>query len=160
MRTWDEQPVPPELQQRLLRELARWQLVDRQIKDLENERARRIRTSQDPCADKVRQLLRLRGIGANSAWLYVMEFFGWRRIRNRSQQDPWQNTQGDHRGGCDQREQTAVPIQLPQLLESRNLDERESREYKDRRDGDGRKRGDPRCQKVQERDQEKAPPRS
>jgi transposase len=24
MRTWDEQPVPPELQQRLLRELARW----------------------------------------------------------------------------------------------------------------------------------------
>jgi transposase len=29
--------------------------------------------------------LRLRGIGANSAWLYVMEFFGWRRIRNRRQ---------------------------------------------------------------------------
>jgi transposase len=85
LRTWDEQPVPPELQQRLLREHQRWQLVDRQIKDVENERAGRVRTSQDACVDKVRQLLRLRGIGANSAWLYVMEFFGWRRIRNRKQ---------------------------------------------------------------------------
>ena len=35
--------------------------------------------------DKVRQLLRVRGIGFNSAWMYVMEFFGWRRIRNRKQ---------------------------------------------------------------------------
>jgi len=31
----------------------------------------------------VRRLLRVRGIGANSAWLYVMEFFGWRQFRNR-----------------------------------------------------------------------------
>jgi transposase len=85
LRTWDGQPVPPELQQRLLREHERWQLVDRQIKDLSSERARRIRTSKDKSVDKVRQLLRLRGIGANSAWLFVMEFFGWRRIRNRKQ---------------------------------------------------------------------------
>ena len=85
LRTWDGQPVPPELQQRLCREHQRWQLVDRQIKDLENERARKIRTSKDPSVAKVRWLLRLRGIGANSAWLYVMEFFGWRRLRNRRQ---------------------------------------------------------------------------
>ena len=31
----------------------------------------------------VRQLLCLRGIGINSSWLYVMEFFGWRKFRNR-----------------------------------------------------------------------------
>jgi transposase len=85
LRTWDGQTVPPELHERLLREHVRWQLVDRQIKDLENERARRIRGSQDKVVGKVRQLLRLRGIGPNSAWLYVMEFFGWRRIRNRKQ---------------------------------------------------------------------------
>jgi transposase len=85
LRTWDGQAVPSELQQRLRREHERWQLVDRQIKDLENERARRIRTSPDQSVAKVRGLLRLRGIGANSAWLYVMEFFGWRRIRNRKQ---------------------------------------------------------------------------
>jgi transposase len=82
---WDGQAVPAELQQRLRREHERWQLVNRQIQELENERARRIRTSTDPVIPKVRQLLRLRGLGANSAWLYVMEFFGWRRIRNRKQ---------------------------------------------------------------------------
>jgi transposase len=42
-----------------------------------------IATSQDPAVDKVRQLLKLRGIGENSSWLFVMEFFGWRQFRNR-----------------------------------------------------------------------------
>jgi transposase len=104
---WDGQPVPTELQGRLRREHERWQLVDRQIKDLENERARRIRTSTDPVIPKVRQLLRLRGLGANSAWLYVMEFFGWRRIRNRKQlaalagltPTPYQSGDCDHEQG-------------------------------------------------------------
>jgi transposase len=27
--------------------------------------------------------MRLRGIGVNSAWLFVMEFFGWRAFHNR-----------------------------------------------------------------------------
>src|SRR5271165_7228843 len=45
LRTWDKQAVPSELQQRLLREHERWQLVERQIKDLDNERSRRIRHS-------------------------------------------------------------------------------------------------------------------
>jgi transposase len=107
LRTWDGQAVPPELQQRLHREYQRWQLVDRQIKDLEKERARRIRTSKDKSTVKVRQLLRLRGIGANSAWLYVMEFFGWRWIRNRKQlaalaglaPTPYQSGDSDHEQG-------------------------------------------------------------
>jgi transposase len=107
MRTWDGQPVPAELQQRLVREHGRWQFVDRQIKDVENERARRIRTAPDKSVDKVRQLLRLRGIGANSAWLYVMEFFGWRLIRNRKQlaalagltPTPHQSGDSDHEQG-------------------------------------------------------------
>lgn len=107
LRTWDGQAVPAELQQRLVREHERWQLVDRQIKDLMNERGRRIRTSKDKTVDKVRQLLRLRGIGANSAWLYVMEFFGWRRIRNRKQlaalagltPTPYQSGNSDHEQG-------------------------------------------------------------
>lgn len=33
----------------------------------------------------VRRLLRLRGIGENSAWLLVMEFSAWRQFRNRRQ---------------------------------------------------------------------------
>jgi hypothetical protein len=51
--------------------------------------------------------VRLRGIGANSAWLYVMEFFGWRRIRNRKQlaamagltPTPYQSGDSDHEQG-------------------------------------------------------------
>jgi transposase len=85
LRQWDGQPVPAELHKRVLREHERWRLVDRQARDLENERAREIRTSAEAAVEKVRQLLNLRGIGANSAWLYVMEFFGWRRIKGRKQ---------------------------------------------------------------------------
>jgi transposase len=33
--------------------------------------------------DQVRQLLQLKGIGVESAWMYVMEFFSWRDFRNR-----------------------------------------------------------------------------
>ena len=40
-------------------------------------------TSQEEAVEQVRQLLRLKGIGVNSAWLYVMEFFAWRGFRNR-----------------------------------------------------------------------------
>jgi len=52
---------------------------------VENERARRLRTSKEGCLDNVRQLLALRGIGTNSAWLFSMEFFNWRKFRNRRQ---------------------------------------------------------------------------
>jgi transposase len=31
---------------------------------------------------QVRQLLTLKGIGVNSAWVFVMEFFGWRAFRS------------------------------------------------------------------------------
>jgi transposase len=50
---------------------------------VEAERGDLVRTSGGPDVEKVRQLLDLRGIGINSAWLYVMEFFGWRAFRNR-----------------------------------------------------------------------------
>lgn len=86
LRLWDGQVVPADLQQRLRREFARLQFVDRQIRDLENERARRIRTPEsDRAINQVRQLLELKGIGPNSAWLFVMEFFAWRQIANRRQ---------------------------------------------------------------------------
>lgn len=85
LRQVDDNPVPPYLQERLLREWERHQFVQRQIQDLENARARQIRTSEEKPVEQVRTLMNLRGIGTNSAWLYVMEFFGWRRIKNRRQ---------------------------------------------------------------------------
>ncbi len=42
----------------------------------------RVRTCSDPAVETARQLLLLRGIGPNSAWLYAMEFFAWRAFRN------------------------------------------------------------------------------
>jgi transposase len=54
-----------------------------QIRQLEGERAEALRTDSSPAVELVRRLVRLRGIGVNSGWLYVMEFFGWRQFRNR-----------------------------------------------------------------------------
>jgi transposase len=84
-RLWDGSKLPEELHQRLLRELERWQLLERQIKDLEKERSRRIRRDDTPHVNKVRALLNLKGIGPNGAWLLVYELFAWRSFSNRKQ---------------------------------------------------------------------------
>jgi transposase len=61
-------------------------MVNGQIRQLEKERARRIRQDpKDPAVAQVRTLLGLKGIGVNSGWLYVREVFGWRQIKNRRQ---------------------------------------------------------------------------
>jgi len=86
MRLWDGSPLPADLHARLLREFERMQVVNRQIRHLEQERARRIRKREkDPAMAQVRKLLGLKGIGVNSSWLYVREVFGWREIKNRRQ---------------------------------------------------------------------------
>src|SRR5215471_11876591 len=82
-RQWDGQPVPALLHERLLREFARWSLVQRQIQDLENAEARMVRDDQQRHVEQVRTLMSVRGIGAQSAWLLVHEVFGWREIHNR-----------------------------------------------------------------------------
>ena len=82
-RLWDGRPVPLGLRRRLVREYERLEMVKRQVEQVEAERGDLVRTSGGPDVEKVRQLLDLRGIGINSAWLYVMEFFGWREFRNR-----------------------------------------------------------------------------
>lgn len=83
IRLWDGSPLPSGLRARVEQEYANLQFVQQQIKALEAERKQLIRTSNDPSVEKVRWLMRLKGIGENSAWLFVMEFFGWRQFRNR-----------------------------------------------------------------------------
>jgi len=85
LRLWDGSALAEDSQRRLVREYERWQFVDRQIKDLENDRCRRIRRDETPHVAKVRQLLQLAGVGLNGAWLLVFEVFGWRKITNRKQ---------------------------------------------------------------------------
>jgi transposase len=83
VRMWDGSPLPAALHARLKRDYERYQLVKQQITQLEMEREEAIRTSTAPAMEQVRQLLQLKGIGINSAWLYVMEFFSWRGFHNR-----------------------------------------------------------------------------
>lgn len=85
LRRWDGSELGADLVQRLLREFARWQLADRHVKELENERKARIRSDQTPHVVQVRRLLELAGIGLSGSWLLVYELFGWRKFRNRRQ---------------------------------------------------------------------------
>jgi transposase len=82
-RLWNGDPLPSGLRARLLCEYERFQLVQQQVKALEAERRETLRHSTQPEVEQVRKLLRLRGIGINCAWLYVMEFFSWRAFHNR-----------------------------------------------------------------------------
>jgi len=83
VRLWDGHPLPPGLMARLKREYATLLSVEQEIQDLEKERETLIETSDVPCVGMVRQLMKLKGIGPTSAWLFVMEFFAWRQFRNR-----------------------------------------------------------------------------
>ena len=84
VRTWNGQHLPEDLRQRLLREFARMQQLNGQIRHLETERVRRLRDNEQEAAiQQMRKLLQLRGIGPNMAWLAVREVFGWRQIKNR-----------------------------------------------------------------------------
>jgi transposase len=84
-RLWDGSPLPEHLVGRLEREYQRLEIVRQQILQLEAERREALKTSTDENVEKVRQMKRLHGIGINSSWLFVMEFFGWREFENRRQ---------------------------------------------------------------------------
>jgi transposase len=83
VRRWNGTGLLPGLRTRLGREYQSMEAIQQQIDEMETQRRETLRTSQQPCIQQVRQLMRLRGIGINSAWLFVMEFFGWRAFHNR-----------------------------------------------------------------------------
>ena len=85
VRLWDGSRVPPGLRRRLEQEYTCLQFVHQQILALAAERRELLRTSDEPYVAQVRQLLRLYGIGENSAWPFVVELFSWREFRNRRQ---------------------------------------------------------------------------
>jgi transposase len=83
VRLWDGSELPKGLYTRLEREYQRIEMVNQQIRQLEAKRTELIRASEHASVEQVRQLMQLKGIGVNSAWLFVMEFFSWRAFRNR-----------------------------------------------------------------------------
>jgi transposase len=84
VRLWDGTPLLPGLVARLDREWAKVTMLTAQMRTLQAARRALLRTATaDPAVAQVRQLLALRAIGPESAWLYVMEFFSWRQFHNR-----------------------------------------------------------------------------
>lgn len=84
-RRWNGTPVPPLLRTRLGREWQTLRDYTTRMQTLKAERRALLATPDDPAIAHVRRLQQLRGVGADSAWLYVMEFFAWREFRNRRQ---------------------------------------------------------------------------
>ena len=85
VRLHDGAPLPPGLQRRLEDELRRWKLADEQIRHLQSLQRRALRKEHGAALDQVRQLITLGAIGERTAWVLVMELFGWRRFDNRRQ---------------------------------------------------------------------------
>jgi len=82
---WDGSPVPAGLRARLEREWKKVVVLDEEIATLEAERRAQLQTGSDRASRMAQQLCALKGIGSNSAWMYVMEFFAWRRFKNRKE---------------------------------------------------------------------------
>jgi len=83
--TWDRRKLVADLKARIIREHERLQIVMQQIKSLKESRQERVERKDRPCMKQVARLQMLRGIGPESSWDFVMEFFGWRDFKNRKE---------------------------------------------------------------------------
>ena len=75
-------PLPQGLKTRLLREHERLQLVEQQMKAIEQEQRQAIRNPDHPSITMVRDLMRLKSIHIHTAWPFTMELFSWRQFQN------------------------------------------------------------------------------
>jgi transposase len=80
---WDNTALMADLVAELKRENARYEQIDGQIKLLEKQQKQRVTQAAEGPLMKVQSLMRLKGVGWQSAWLLVMEMFGWRKFKNR-----------------------------------------------------------------------------
>jgi transposase len=85
LRRWDATPLPAGLRHRLTQAWEHVTALTQRLAQLEAERRAVLQRAEDAVTKKVQQLLRLKGIGINSAWLFVMECCGWRAFRNRKE---------------------------------------------------------------------------
>jgi transposase len=85
VRQWDGSSLPAALLARLQREWQKVPGLTAQIAPLEAERRVALRTRREPAREMVRQLMTLGGLGVNSAWLFVREFFAWRDVQTPKQ---------------------------------------------------------------------------
>ena len=82
LRDWAGQPVPAEMQRRILQEYAVWEALHAQVREACNEQERRLRTGTEPYLERVRRRLGLKAVGVRGAWILVAELFAWRGIKS------------------------------------------------------------------------------
>jgi transposase len=83
LRTWEGRPLREDLKARIIREHGRLRMVEEHLYAVRKERERRLESADTASLRKIVQLMTLQGIGVNSSWKFVMEFFGWRHFNNR-----------------------------------------------------------------------------
>jgi transposase len=83
VRLWNGGPLGEGLKSRLRREWQHVLFLEEQIKALATTRRRQLKEGKEPDLGKIQQLTTLRGIGPESSWIVVREFFGWRTFNNR-----------------------------------------------------------------------------
>jgi transposase len=96
------------------------------------------------------QLLQLRGLGENSAWLFVMEFFSWREFRTRRQvgglagltPTPYQSSEQSREQGIDKAGNSSIRSMAIEIAWGwlRHQPESELSQWFQRRFGQGSKR--------------------
>lgn len=83
LRCWNGEPLPPDLHAELMREWARHEQVDGQIRELEAQQKARVAEGGSMAMRQIQELMALKAVGWQSAWLLVHELFAWRHFRNR-----------------------------------------------------------------------------
>ncbi len=83
VKSWKGESLPEDQKAELLREAKRLEMVETQLKELESLRLKRLETQSEEVYKKVNLLKGLKGIGDIGAWVFVMEWFGWRQFKNR-----------------------------------------------------------------------------
>ena len=81
LRLWDGSPLPVGLRHRLGQQWEQGTALTQRIVQLEAARRALIQAAEDAMRHKGQHLLTLKGIGTNSAWGFIMEFFGWWTLR-------------------------------------------------------------------------------
>jgi transposase len=82
---WNGEPLPPALKAEIKRERDRLRLVEDQIRAITRQQRDQLKQPSSPELRMIKMLAMLRGIGIDSAWILVMEFFAWREFSNRGQ---------------------------------------------------------------------------
>jgi len=85
LRDWEGQPLPEVHRECLRLEAERWEDLSEQIEKLDRKRREWMKTHCNPVWEQVVQLMKLKGIGIETAWYLTLELFGWRRFENRRQ---------------------------------------------------------------------------